>query len=75
MAYGQYQLYLAPPSSGKGKEKDKNQTSKQPSSPQDPVHLLLVMSKWSFLGIYLFMEMFTMVSRQSSSLSRPIENR
>ncbi|OAL18266.1 hypothetical protein AYO22_10844 [Fonsecaea multimorphosa] len=33
----------------------------QPPSSQSSLHFLLVVSKWSLLGMYLFLEMFTIV--------------
>ncbi|OAL33419.1 hypothetical protein AYO20_07275 [Fonsecaea nubica] len=55
-AYAQYQSF---PSS----KTTKDQPAKplQPSIAQSGVHSLLIVSKWSLLGMYLFIEMFTIV--------------
>ena len=34
---------------------------KRAQAPQDSLHFLLVFAKWSLLGVYLFLEMFTIV--------------
>ncbi|KIW32031.1 uncharacterized protein PV07_03610 [Cladophialophora immunda] len=56
MAYSQYQSF---PASGTAKDKPSKQS--QPPAAQSNIHFLLIVSKWSLLGMYLFLEMFTIV--------------
>ncbi|EXJ58518.1 hypothetical protein A1O7_05944 [Cladophialophora yegresii CBS 114405] len=54
--YAQYELYQHPRVSS-----EKAATGGNATSAQNGLHFLLVVSKWSLLGAYLFVEMFTIV--------------
>ncbi|OAP60702.1 hypothetical protein AYL99_05704 [Fonsecaea erecta] len=56
MAFGQYQSFAA-----SGTSQNKSAEQSQPPAAQSSIHFLLIVSKWSLLGMYLFMEMFTIV--------------
>lgn len=58
MAYSQYQSYLAPRQDARAPK----EASTRPPPARDNVHFLLLVSKWSLLGMYMFLEMFTIVS-------------
>ncbi|KAH0844801.1 PEX11 domain protein [Fonsecaea pedrosoi] len=55
-AYAQYQSFPASKAT-----KDQPTKPSQPTIAQSSVHSLLIVSKWSLLGMYLFIEMFTIV--------------
>jgi len=60
VANDQYQSYMTD-------VKDENKVPKRPSPAQNSIHFLLIVSKWSLLGMYLFVEMFTIVDAVSGT--------
>ncbi|EXJ77592.1 hypothetical protein A1O3_09819 [Capronia epimyces CBS 606.96] len=70
VANAQYQAFGSTQPKGKDKGKGGTETAtkttvKTPEDPGDNFRVLLSVSKWSFLGIYLFLEMFTITNALS----------
>ncbi|KAJ9609748.1 hypothetical protein H2200_006076 [Cladophialophora chaetospira] len=59
-AYTQFEAYSAP-SPPQRSTKDEKEQPKRIPPPQSSLHCLLLVSKWSLLGAYLFLEMFTII--------------